>query len=1167
MRKTSFRVLILSLVFVLIGAGICFTAGDDSISLDFKDTDIRDVLRAISVQSGKNVVAAPEVVGSVTIRLSEVSMDEALNYLLSSYGWALEIEGNLYRVVKDTTDSSYRVTLEDGLINIYAEDAPLERVLLSLAEVSNISIIPIVDLTGSIYARLNSLTFEQCLTHLLKSSNLTWVKDGDVYVIDSVSERPERQALTVVFENDLLWAQAIDVYIEDLYQEIATQAGLDLVILPEVFDQVRVRINIHGMELTSALDYISEIYGLKIEDTGTFFAVAFKEQESIQDQEETTIIHLELPEGLEMLMLQNDLLYTQLNGIFLVDFLRVLVERYPELPPIIVDEQVANKRIVGAVFGLPVHEGLKHLIAPYGLLIKEIAEGYQIETKPAVAPFTVDYFDGLLTIKAERASLWDLLREIGRKTNVTFIMPESTPIQVSFEINSVKPDKAVTALLSRHNYVLSSYPSGSKELTPWEGIYSVEPVVVKNVRVTVSGGLLSLSASEALLSEIINELSAVTGENILFQQGYNPSLSIELYNLSLDDLLNALVFPYGGTVKNQGNFSIIQIHAPTQGTPIITRSQSTGIETLELDNEGIVAIFSELSLSELFSEINNLSGPRFIAESFIEKDLVSGQIIGNDVESAIKSFLFAKGYKVVPLSNGYLVRSINQTQPLIHYEGGLFYLDISGGELALLIKELANKAGKSIVTYSQVRGNVSSMQVIGLSFEQALEHLLRGTTFTYYVADDIYYIGEGITPRVEAPEFTQSKVIRLNYLAPSDLISLLPPSIPSHNIRPIPGESAVVAFGSQSILKAIDEFVMAVDIPSNKVTELITIRYADAEEIVNVITRSFTADTFQYLPSSNAILLTGTPQNNARIRTLVENMDTPDSQNLTRVIALNHIAAEEAKNLMEPAIDSSKMLVIPDQNSLVISGRLDQIERAEDYLRSIDKPNPQIVFEVMIVEVSRRTSDQLGFSGSTADGTFKFDLLGGSPFTLSLGSAFLADPSFTLTLSALVQQGQAKLLANPHIATLNGKEASFNVLTTARYWAPQTVTDEDQKGNSNVIPAFRTIETGIRLYLKPWISANGDITIELNPEISDSAGSTSGSSLPSTNDRSISTTVRVKDGETIVIGGLIQRREQVEISKVPVLGDLPIIGRLFTVENKEETETEFIIAITSHLLD
>ncbi|HSI72261.1 MAG TPA: type II and III secretion system protein, partial [Fimbriimonas sp.] len=112
---------------------------------------------------------------------------------------------------------------------------------------------------------------------------------------------------------------------------------------------------------------------------------------------------------------------------------------------------------------------------------------------------------------------------------------------------------------------------------------------------------------------------------------------------------------------------------------------------------------------------------------------------------------------------------------------------------------------------------------------------------------------------------------------------------------------------------------------------------------------------------------------------------------------------------------------------------------------------------------------------------------------------------------------------------------------------------------------LQTIKTGISLKMTPTIAGNGDITVILNPEVSDVVGQGKGG-LPITTSRRASTTVRVRDGETIVIGGMTYANTRKRSNKIPILGDLPIIGQLFRANADEVIKTEVIIMITPHIV-
>jgi type II secretory pathway component GspD/PulD (secretin) len=196
--------------------------------------------------------------------------------------------------------------------------------------------------------------------------------------------------------------------------------------------------------------------------------------------------------------------------------------------------------------------------------------------------------------------------------------------------------------------------------------------------------------------------------------------------------------------------------------------------------------------------------------------------------------------------------------------------------------------------------------------------------------------------------------------------------------------------------------------------------------------------------------------------------------------------------------------------------------------------------------------------------------------------------TFSATLQALVNERRGQVLANPLVAVINGETAAINVgtqhifeTTTEIYRGVDPPFGDDLSPNlpNGNLPrggygggygggyrrqAFNTIETGIRLEITPWIGAAGDITLKLRPEIRDADLLTREQSTIA--DRSIDTTVRVNDQGMIVIGGLMQEKEIVSESQVPVLGHIPLLGALFSHRNTTKEQTELIVVIQPKLI-
>ena len=1144
---------------------------EEHFTVDALDQSLSTLVRQMAQAAGVSVYIKGGTEFPVTLCMYEVPIRDAFQAVARLAGFDLEQSGSSYVFTPHTpaNEDSMDISVNSsGLISIRAENASVRKVISELALQSGRNIAVSVTVQGEVDLVVHDMDVNEALLTVVQVAGLQMDESMGILQItakadsvDHLTETSDEDALS--WDQDLplqmrrlasglVSVKAVDVSVRQVLTEVALQLGCSLVLAPEVEGDVN--IVLYEVEQEEVLQAVLTVADLVSEEVSGIVRVLPK----------VDLPKKELPAEISLLRVEDGMLTTHLREVSLDQFLDELLQRFPEekcLMGLVIDRNVNDIKISGAVAGLKFQTALESLIRPYDLQLVEIDDGYRIERRPSPKSFSISYQDDLLDVTAHGAPLKDVLTAIGKETGVTFIMPQVFPYQVSVALEQLSPQLAVEILLEPHGYLLEQL--GQESSGSWSGILRIsQPSPIK---VTYLDDVLFVDAQEVALNEVIREISLATGANILIEPGGYPKVTLKLGELPLDEMLRVIVTSCGGTVLDLQNHYIVQMTPPQLPASPITPVLSKGINCLEIDEDGIEVAFQGVPLGELLADIYHAGGPRLVPDRGIQDERLTGHIAGDVPFSAVCSFLYDQGYTVFPLPDRFLVRG-KTSGPLVHWEKDQFYLDIPGGDLVPLIREMASKAGQSVVIYPAVRGNVSNLRLSGVTFQEGLGYLLKGTTFSLLEADGIYFIGEGVIPRSDSPGFTQSKVISLKHILPSNLISLVPPSIPSQNIKVMPGQSAVVVFGNPEVIESIQEFVLTVDQPPDTQMTIVPIRFADPQEVTNAIAQRFTSDLFHYIDSQKSVLLTGSPEVNKRIEGLIKLIDTPAAAVRTEVIPLWHINADDAKRYLNHSIDSSRILVIAEQNSLVVTGTEDYISSVCNYLKQIDIRNPQIVFDVMIVEINDRTNTQLGFTGQSEDGILQFDLLAKSPLTLSLGSAWSASSRITLLLSTLIQEGKAKLLANPTLTTLNGKEASFNVLTTTRYWSPETSTDQDGEV-INTVPVFRSIETGIRLRLRPWVSASGEITIELNPEISDSAGTSSSSGLPSTNDRSVSTTVRVKDGETIVIGGLIQQSKQHEVSAVPVLGQLPIIGRLFRSETVGEIETEFVIAITSHLVD
>ncbi len=228
----------------------------------------------------------------------------------------------------------------------------------------------------------------------------------------------------------------------------------------------------------------------------------------------------------------------------------------------------------------------------------------------------------------------------------------------------------------------------------------------------------------------------------------------------------------------------------------------------------------------------------------------------------------------------------------------------------------------------------------------------------------------------------------------------------------------------------------------------------------------------------------------------------------------------------------------------------------------------QVMLEVRISEMSKSLGRKLGINFNAigrmgADGTIRFLSLLDAPAALSsqlYGQYIRGDVTWTTLIDAMKQRGLIKVLAEPTLITMTGKQANF--LAGGEY--PYPVIDNDGKANVN----FKNY--GVGLNFTPTVLGNGRISMAVAPEVSEldftNAMYISGYFVPALQTRRVSTTVELADGQSFAVAGLLRDDVREAIRKVPLLGDIPILGNLFKSSEFQKNETELVIIVTPHLV-
>lgn len=274
-----------------------------------------------------------------------------------------------------------------------------------------------------------------------------------------------------------------------------------------------------------------------------------------------------------------------------------------------------------------------------------------------------------------------------------------------------------------------------------------------------------------------------------------------------------------------------------------------------------------------------------------------------------------------------------------------------------------------------------------------------------------------------------------------------------------------------------------------------------------------------------------------------------DGGRATEAIPLRNVRASEAVKSLRAAVPDGTLLAEDRRNAVLVGGADDVRATVRGLLRDLDAPSRQVMIEVRVADV-QPINDTTNVGVQFGGPGYGTGALGQFPYALTKSAL-----TVNAQIDALVQRGRASILAQPRIATLNNREASL--LVGEQY---PVVTVNQQTG----FPSVQTIDVGVRLRLTPTIGADGTITADLHPEYSQIIGFNS--SFPIVANRKVDATLRVRDGETIVLGGLFQDVDSETVTKFPVLGDLPVLGGFFRNRQTSHTKDEVVFFITPHVL-
>lgn len=552
-------------------------------------------------------------------------------------------------------------------------------------------------------------------------------------------------------------------------------------------------------------------------------------------------------------------------------------------------------------------------------------------------------------------------------------------------------------------------------------------------------------------------------------------------------------------------------------------------------------------------------------------------------------------------------------------DGEKITLALENADIKELIRWAAEHINKNIILHPDVKGQVTVISGAPLTREEAYAVFLSTLrVYGYAVINNNNVLQvvpaevanqngapliNGETNRVGSGEDVVVQIVKVKNISAAQLATLLKPMLPnSALLTPYPDSNMLLISARAQQIEKLRPIIARLDQGGGTDIEMLTLEFARAKDVVQIVNTLLNKSSGQAAATtnftltvderSNSVLMSGDPIVRQQVRSLIERLDKPKSgQGNTQVVFVRFAAAETLAPILQGVSSSFlksdkdqasanvdlKIEVSKENNALIITAPPALQEVIKGVIRELDVRRPQVIVEAVIVEVNDDILNNLGvqwntgapsdngvFAGSKTmpDGTISG--LDGTSLGAGLTLGFYHAGDLRGLIRALKSNTAANLLSTPTIVALDNELAQILVGSNVPF-----ITGQSTSAASSTTTPFQTIERkdiGITLKVKPRINDDSSITMDVDQTVESIAPSNAKAADLVTNKRNITTRVLIENDQVLVLGGLIQNDVTDAQAKVPVLGDMPVVGRLFRSTNTEVKKSNLMIFIHPRIL-
>lgn len=653
------------------------------------------------------------------------------------------------------------------------------------------------------------------------------------------------------------------------------------------------------------------------------------------------------------------------------------------------------------------------------------------------------------------------------------------------------------------------------------------------------------------VSDIIYSIAEVCGESVFVDETVTGTVTFRFEDKDFESALSRFAeFCQLYITKKENVFYVSKIQLTV-----------TANKAIHLNTENVL-------IEPLLNVLSRLTNTTIMYDTFpntnvtIRVQEVSLEDVLNLIIVKLPNFgleRIASGYYLTKSAGNVTRRNIDVFT--VSYVENFFSISIQNARFINVLETLFLKAKKEFSVFSNTSVQLENIFYSDKEFDELLSLLLAQVNCDYTIKDSVYYIFE-VQKKDITKNFKETKIIQLKHINVESFMSVLPSELSGSGFIKIDKVSnSVVLNGSTIEINPIVDFVTKIDVPvANRIFVRFDLKNVNAKEIAPLIPKSLLLADIIHTPSGKSFITQVTKESQSELEKFISVIDKKE---FVQTVKLKYIKSEELLKSLPPSVKKENLIETNNTSVLFYRGDEEQYKDFCAELEKIDVPKEQIKYQILVIQ--RQKTDGINWAtsfeanDSVEESGYSWHGLLSNIFNINFDIITQFGVQFAGKLNAELSTGKSRVLADTTLNGISEETITFSNTNTYRY-RDIIISKEGEVFSSTT----REIASGLTLNIKGWVSGDGMVTVKVDAQVSkqgtvSSSSKTETTNPPSTSEKKVSTSVRTKNGEPVVIGGLIQKEIDTTEKRVPILGSIPLLGMLFKTKTESIGETEFII--------